>query len=327
MTIVSVITPTYQSAHTLPRAIRSVQSQTFRNWEMIIVDDGSTDNTREVVESLAQVDSRIKYIFQENQGQAVARNRAVEVASGKYVAFLDADDEWKPKKLTTQLEIFEKVPDVKIIFTDSMNTNLVDNTSDTFSDQHKTTLESLKMETALPDFCIIVDDQLRITIHKSNFIHTSSVMMLLTVFQGVNGFNPLCRGTEDHDLWVRLAVNHHFGYLRLVSAIRYKSQESVSYRSEKWLKELIRFHKMYLDRSEYCDLHEISQAHLRSIYRSLARYYGKKFMPIKALSTFFESLQFGFDARTAIYGVFALTGPLPFVIGSKVTRSIKGIKR
>ena len=103
--LVSVITPTYNCAKFLPRTIESVQSQTYRNWEMIIVDDCSQDDTKEIVEEYMKDDIRIKYYTLEiNSGAAVARTTAMRLANGSYMAFLDSDDIWLPDKLERQIE-------------------------------------------------------------------------------------------------------------------------------------------------------------------------------------------------------------------------------
>ncbi|WP_286761125.1 glycosyltransferase family 2 protein [Salegentibacter sp. UBA1130] len=100
--LITIITPTYNRAHIISRAIESVLSQTYENWEYIIVDDASSDNTKEVVESFK--DNRIKYIAcKENGGNAVARNVGVNAAKGKYIAFLDSDDEYLPVYLEKAL--------------------------------------------------------------------------------------------------------------------------------------------------------------------------------------------------------------------------------
>ena len=102
--LVSIITPTYNCGKFIGRTIESVQKQSYENWEMIIVDDCSKDNTKEIVEEYIKNDSRIKYhILEKNSGAAVARTTAMELAQGKYMAFLDSDDIWKSDKLEKQL--------------------------------------------------------------------------------------------------------------------------------------------------------------------------------------------------------------------------------
>lgn len=105
--LVSIITPSYNTAAYIGDTIRSVLAQTYQNWEMIIVDDCSTDNTDEVVASFT--DSRIRYLKNEkNSGAAVSRNYALREARGTWIAFLDSDDLWMPEKLERQLSFMEE---------------------------------------------------------------------------------------------------------------------------------------------------------------------------------------------------------------------------
>ena len=102
--LVSIITPTWNCARFICDTIRSVQAQTYQDWEMIISDDCSTDNTLEVIEPYLKEDSRIKYICNsQNSGAAITRNNALKIAQGKWIAFLDSDDLWLPNKLEKQL--------------------------------------------------------------------------------------------------------------------------------------------------------------------------------------------------------------------------------
>jgi glycosyltransferase involved in cell wall biosynthesis len=106
---VSIITPSYNSEKFIAQTIESVLNQTYREWEMIIVDDQSTDNSVKLIDSYVQKDTRIKCIvLEENSGPAVARNRAIEEAKGRYIAFLDADDLWMPQKLEKQIAFMQR---------------------------------------------------------------------------------------------------------------------------------------------------------------------------------------------------------------------------
>ena len=107
MPLVSVIMPTFNRADTIRRAIRSVQAQTFTDWELIVVDDGSTDNTVALIEGC---DPRLKLIRQENQGTAGARNAGLGASAGSYIAFLDSDDEWLPHHLELCVSFLEAFP-------------------------------------------------------------------------------------------------------------------------------------------------------------------------------------------------------------------------
>ena len=104
---VSIIIPTFNRGSFLDRTVKSIQSQTIKDWELLVVDDGSTDNTREIVENFIKNDNRIKYFYQKNCGcPSGPRNLGIEKACGEYVAFLDSDDEWLPTKLERQLDLF-----------------------------------------------------------------------------------------------------------------------------------------------------------------------------------------------------------------------------
>ena len=106
--LVSIITPAYNSAKFIAETIQSVQNQTYENWEMLIVDDGSTDKTEAIVLSFVNKDKRIQFHkLKQNSGAGVARNTAIEKVNGNYIAFLDSDDLWKPEKLQKQLLFME----------------------------------------------------------------------------------------------------------------------------------------------------------------------------------------------------------------------------
>ncbi len=106
---VSIITPTFNSERFIAETILSVQAQTYKDWEMIIVDDCSTDRTAEIVASFQEKDSRIKYLYNStNKGSAFSRNIAIQKAKGKWIAFLDSDDLWHPEKLEKQIDFMTR---------------------------------------------------------------------------------------------------------------------------------------------------------------------------------------------------------------------------
>jgi len=106
--LISIITPSYNASLFIEQTITSVRKQTYQNWEMIIVDDCSSDNTPDILERFNKEDDRIHVIYlTQNGGAAVARNKALQHAKGRYVAFLDSDDCWKPEKLQKQLSFMQ----------------------------------------------------------------------------------------------------------------------------------------------------------------------------------------------------------------------------
>lgn len=105
---ITIITPTYNRAYILPRAIKSILNQTYSNWELIVVDDGSTDDTKIVVDQYT--DPRIKYIFQKNTGQSAARNAGLRHSTGEWIGYLDSDDELLPLYMESILQWISKYP-------------------------------------------------------------------------------------------------------------------------------------------------------------------------------------------------------------------------
>ena len=111
--LISIMMPTYNNAKYIKQAIESIYAQNYDNIEIIVVDDGSTDNTKGIVQQYKD----IKYFYIEHKGISVARNTALEKSKGEYIAFLDSDDYWLPNKLNTQMQYFKDHPDCEIVFT------------------------------------------------------------------------------------------------------------------------------------------------------------------------------------------------------------------
>jgi glycosyltransferase involved in cell wall biosynthesis len=116
---VSVIVPTYNYGRFLPDALESVRGQTYQDWECIVLDDGSTDATAEIVRAVAANDGRVKYLSQANRGPNAARNRGIAESSGEFIQFLDADDILPPTKLEAQVRALEADPSVGIVYSDA----------------------------------------------------------------------------------------------------------------------------------------------------------------------------------------------------------------
>ncbi|MGH7388522.1 MAG: glycosyltransferase [Candidatus Rokuibacteriota bacterium] len=116
MPVVSVVIPTFNRALAMSRALGSVLAQTFEDFEVVVVDDGSVDETAEVVARVA--DDRVRYVRQENAGVSAARNRGIALSSGELVAFLDSDDAWRPDKLHRTVAFLRRTPEAAAVFTD-----------------------------------------------------------------------------------------------------------------------------------------------------------------------------------------------------------------
>lgn len=199
---ITVVIPTYNRAELLLRAVMSVLSQTFQDFELIIVDDGSTDDTDRIVKKMKREDSRILYIKQENQGASVARNSGIKEARGKYIAFIDSDDEWLPNKLEKQIEIFNEssVPNLGFVGSNKMVYQLDENKNViSKKDLYKHRFPRNQNEFSLEDFL-----SFRTPVSPTN------VLILRKALFDVGLFDSKCPPHEDYDLWIRLKKEYGF---------------------------------------------------------------------------------------------------------------------
>jgi glycosyltransferase involved in cell wall biosynthesis len=186
---VSVVIPTYNYAHYLREAVDSVLSQTYPAVELIVVNDGSTDNTREILDSYGD---RILAVHQENQGLSAARNTGIRKASHDFVAFLDADDVWEPDKLACQMARFADLPpEYGLVACDR---------GVIYRDGQRHPEEIAFRKTKQTDGEITAVDLLT----RSRF-SPSSVVARRACFDNCGLFDTSLRSTEDRDMWIRIA--------------------------------------------------------------------------------------------------------------------------
>jgi glycosyltransferase involved in cell wall biosynthesis len=117
---VSIIIPAYNASRFIEETLQSVIHQDFENWEMIVVNDGSTDNTPDLVSNFASIDSRITLISKQNTGVSDTRNTGMSLAKGEYLALLDADDVWSPQNLSEKVQLLDNNPEIGFVFSDMM---------------------------------------------------------------------------------------------------------------------------------------------------------------------------------------------------------------
>ncbi len=206
---ISVIIGTFNCSRYLPEAIESVLAQTYSDYEIIVVDDGSTDNTNEVVIPFRD---RVQYIWQENRGVGSARNTGMRRASGEYVVFLDADDLLLPDKLALQADYLDRNPDVDIVYSDGYRFQIDANGRETREQFSECGLLIKSLGASA--------ESLRILVVQNAFPPVAAMARLGGILE-IGGFDEeKCFTTmEDWDLWYRLALNHQFAYLDAVVAM------------------------------------------------------------------------------------------------------------
>jgi glycosyltransferase involved in cell wall biosynthesis len=186
--LVSIIIPSYNYGRFLAQTLDSVLRQTYTNWECIIVDDGSKDNSGEIAAEYEKKDKRIRYIYQDNQGIATTRNTGLKNMNGDYVQYLDADDMLPPQKIEMQLAIFEKNKDVDIVY------GLF------FTDRDGQESKTHKLKTSGQGDLMIQ----RLCIN--NFVDTAAPLIKRSAIDKIGLFDPIYEAYEDWEYWFRAAV-------------------------------------------------------------------------------------------------------------------------
>ncbi len=188
---ISVIIPTYNRAHIVCETIDSVLAQTYKNYEIIVVDDGSEDNTKEILKKYGE---KIIYIYQKNKGLPAARNTGIKHMKGEYAAFVDSDDLFLPTKLEEQMNVFDQNPEIAVV---STMAELIDD------DAHK--LAGYKPQAFNScDFKGILE---------SNFVVMSSTIVKKNVLLAVDMFDETLKTCEDWDIWIRILAEYKLYYL------------------------------------------------------------------------------------------------------------------
>ena len=201
---VSVIIPTYNNARFLAEGIDSVLNQTYKDIEVIVVDDGSTDETSDIAR---QYGDKVKYIRQENKGHAIARNVGLKASTGEYCAFLDADDVWYPEKTELQVRILDQEPQVGIVHCDQVN---IDS-------------KGVSLGKFVRNKRYLDGEIFKYLLLRKGHIGTSTALFRRKCFEQLGMLDETMReyGSEDREFWLRISKNY---------LIRYMEDALVNYR-------------------------------------------------------------------------------------------------
>ena len=223
---VDVIIPAYNAARYLAAALASVEAQTFADWRIMLIDDGSTDNTAEVAAPfMERLGKRFKYIKQENQGLPAARNAAVRSSSSEYMALLDSDDIWLPDRLAESLNYLERHSSVG-----------VSHSSVAIVDEAGEVLETIDTPQKHGEGMIAPYIYMR-KVH----LRCPTVTFRRRCIEMVGLFDETLRATEDRDLWFRIALHFEVGFIDKVLAHYRVSTASMSTDPHRMLQAQLRF--------------------------------------------------------------------------------------
>lgn len=206
--MISVVIPLYNKEQSIASTLQTVLKQTFQDFEIVIVNDGSTDHS---VEEVAKVtDPRIRLIHQSNAGVSAARNRGIEEAKGEYIAFLDADDEWKPDYLKTQYELTQKYPECNVF---ACNYE--------FKDTQGKVTPTIIRKLIFKGEDGILSNYFEVASCSHPPICSISIMVKKNAIQSIGGFPTGIKSGEDLLTWARLACKYSIAYTKISQAIYY----------------------------------------------------------------------------------------------------------
>lgn len=216
---ISVVIPTYNRSAFLAAAVASIRTQTHPCSEIIIVDDGSTDDTAQMTAALGE---GIRYVRQANAGPAAARNRGIREARGEWVAFLDTDDRWLPEKLCKQVEIVRSDPSIILVSADMAIEDDKGACWMTSNFAHR------GLQSMFDDLDGGPVPNAPALLLKINYINTSTVLARRDVLLQLNGFDERLRFGEDLELWLRIAARHPVACVPSVQEIRVEHSNNVT---------------------------------------------------------------------------------------------------
>jgi len=252
MPTISVIIPAYNAERTILETIESIQQQTFSDFELIVIDDGSSDRTLELLHRV--VDERLRIYSYENGGVSVAHNRGISHATGEFIAFLDADDLWTPDKLELQLAALQQHPEAGVAYS---WTHFMDEKGESFH----------------TDKPVFFEGNVYVKLLVGNFLDSgSNPLIRRQAIESVGEFDPALASCEDWDFWLRLAARWPFVVVPKYQILYRQSSSSASSKVE----VMEKYHLIVIERafqSAPPEFQSLKNQSLANIYRFLAHLY------------------------------------------------------
>ena len=314
---VSVIIPTYNRAAFLGAAVRSVLDQTFGDFEVIVVDDGSTDGTDEVVRDIA--DPRVRYLRQEHKGISSAMNGGIRAASGAYIARLDSDDVWLPEMLQVEVAVLEARPEVGLVSAKGQAMNVSG--------------EILSTTAGLPER--YPGDSFRSMLYDDCTCNIT-VIARRSCFDRVGLYDESLEGNEDWDMWLRMARHYRLAQVdRVLAHFRWHEGNVTGVRSPLFA-EILEGRAKVLDKVFRCeDLPPEIVAMKPIAYRNVFTVIGLRWLnvrqPRRALRAFWRALRSGGNPVVALMRILWFVGNMEmfsrFSRGRQFVRATAALRR
>lgn len=245
--LISIVVPTYNRSRLIKRCVENLREQTYPDYEILVIDDGSTDGTDSVMENLT--DSVVRYYrLEKNQGACAARNKGVELAKGDYIAFQDSDDLWEKDKLEKQMA-YLKEKKLDVVFCSMQQ------------------IKDGKARFVVPE-AFVPSDRIFSKLCNTSFISTQMLLGKKECFEK-EPFDPAMPRLQDYDIMLRLSQKYRIGHLPEVLVSQYVCEDSISNNKEKYRKAVKLLAEKYRDIPEF-----IYQLYLENGYRNYYAEYG-----------------------------------------------------
>ncbi len=305
----SIIIPTYNRARLLCKAIDSVLAQTYVHWELLVVDDGSTDNTKAVVEKYVQQDNRVKYIYQKNAERSAARNNGIDKAQGQYLCFLDSDDYFLPERLSLLASTISQMNNPEVLF----YTDLVAEMGEKKSVRPYANINSTNL------FDVLIQR----AIHSQQIC---SAAIILKQFK----YDTQFMVAEDSELWLRIATKYELLYLpnqATVVVVEHDERTVGFNKPDVYLKHIVtRKHIKQLHSTHFSSVAIIDRS-IHDGYMGLARSYAHNNKSWNMLAAILNACRFEFF-RSAKQKSFLITANFylfkPFLSFYKWLKQVAG---
>ena len=296
---ISAIIPAYNSQAYILDAINSIQQQTYPVDEIIVIDDGSTDKTQEIV---SQHPYPVRYIKQQNQGPSSARNKGIELAQGDWIAFLDADDQWTKDKIEKQLNTLSRYPELHLIAGDMQEIDTHNNII---------TQSVLSKHGFLKKFQLLQGQPIQnalIELLNKNFIPTGTVLIRRSTLVEIGMFNTAIRFGEDLELWSKVAMQYPISCIPDILMLRRLHDSNASKCTDLMLKDLVKVtQSIQTDIETQPKKHAIDMAsYVCNAWNDLGYWYFNNNEVPLAKTTFINSIKEKLNKRALLYLLITL---------------------
>lgn len=321
--LVSVVVPTFNRAALLPRALDSIVAQTFSDWEIVLVDDGSTDGTGEVANRYAaELGERFQYVRRANTGCCGARNDGIARAHGSFVAFLDSDDEFLPEKLERQLELFQSHPELGLVYCDYSYIDLGGKRFLSAFDEKLRFARDVRAE-RISDDLWVCDESILTTMLRGYIIATITGMVRREVLGHEIRFAPDPTYSAEWLFYLRIAQRTPVGFVDAPLCLHHYVAGSVT-RCDAH-RNTVRHRELF--RAMLCELAPLTREQRAIVHAHLVRtnlQLGYDFARMgerrASQKRFAEALRFG-GGRRALRGLLASSVPRPRAISNVISES------